>query len=185
MYETEKKIFEDAFNRIIPGIQMFVRDVNLPPHIAAKYQPEMILQERTFCGASGRMGGMIMSHRFTILSNHIFNASQHIDDHGWGLHICQRDSFFKVIDIYEYAGRTQIALLHLRDEDWHLFQNVDCNILGLIDRCRDIFEKHCLLDAIPELTTMDWLIRCEKPVGMDSETFEFYPFEQREPLKPQ
>jgi len=186
MYEAEKKILEDAFNRIIPDLQMFVRDVNLPPHIAAKYQTDMILQERTFCDASDRVGGMIMSHRFAILSNHhCLKVSQYTDDHNWGLRVCQRDSFFKVIDIYEYAGRTQITLLHLRDEDWHLFQNVDCNVFDdIVAMCRERFEQKCLLNPIPELATREWLERCVKPIGMDSKTFEFYPFEKREPLMP-
>jgi hypothetical protein len=183
MYEAEQEIFEAAFNKILPGLQMFVRDVNLPPQTAAKYTPGIIITEPAFCDASDRVGGMIMTHRFAILSNHCFRAGQYVNDHNWGLYICQRGSFFRVLDVYEYSGRTQIALLHLDKKDWYLFQNVQTNIFDqIVAIARERFENKCLLTAIPELSTMHWLARCEKPVGIDDNN-EYFPLPDKEPLK--
>lgn len=184
MYEEELKIFTDAFNKILPGLQIFVRDVNLSAEAAAKYKVGIIIQERAFCDASDRVGGLIMTHRFAILSNHCLKAGQYVNDNNWGLHICQKGSFFKVIDVYEYAGRTQIALLHLLEEDWHLFQNVDCNAFDLVTMCRERFEKKCLSSPIPELATKEWLERCVAPVGLDGNN-EFFPFPPKAPLMPE
>ena len=185
MYEAEIKILEAAINKILPGLQMYVRDVNLPPQTAAKYKTGIILREPAFCDASARVGGMIMSHRFAILSNQCFNADQYGKDTGWGLHICQRDSFFKVLDVYEYSCRTQITLLHLDKDYWQLFQNVQADFLdGLVTSCRERFEKKCLLTAIPELAAKEWLERCVMPIGIDDNN-EFYPIPQKEPLMPQ
>jgi hypothetical protein len=39
---------EEAINRTLPGLTMFVRDVNLPEDIAEKYVPGLIIREKAF-----------------------------------------------------------------------------------------------------------------------------------------
>jgi len=48
MEECVKQVFEDAFNRILPGLQMLVRDVNLAEETAAKYTPGILIRETAF-----------------------------------------------------------------------------------------------------------------------------------------
>lgn len=165
------KKMEEIINRTIPGLTMFVRDVNLPDEIAKKYVPDLIIREKAFVDASHRVMGMITSHRFAILSNHMGNLENFEHGTNWGLCVAQSYSHFKVLTVHEYCGKTLILLLHLPDdEDWKMFQNVkisieDDMILSSIKR----FENKCHLEAIPELATNEWLERCSFPIGMDDE----------------
>ena len=59
--------------------------------------------------------GMVTSHRYAILSNHMGDFREYEHGTNWGLFVAKH-SHFKVIDIYEYNGKTQILLLHLPDD---------------------------------------------------------------------
>lgn len=93
------------------------------------------------------------------------------DEHGtnWGLCVANRESLFKVLDVYEREGKTQIALLHLLDDDrWRIFANAEFDMPGLgIEDIRARFEARCSQELISELSTEDWLERCSYPVGMN------------------
>ena len=165
------KKMEYVINRVLPGLTMFVRDVNLPYDIAVKYTSGIIIRERAFVDASHRVMGMVTTHRYGILSNHMANFE--VFEHGtnWGLCVANKDSRFKVLAVHEYAGKMLILLLHLPDdEDWKFFQNVVLSIEDdIIKSSIERFEYKCNLEAIPELTTNEWLERCSFPVGLDSE----------------
>jgi hypothetical protein len=164
-----KKV-EEVINRTFPGLTMFVRDVNLPDKIAKKYIPGLIIRERRFVDASHRVMGMITSHRFGILSNHMAHLDEFEPRTNWGLCVANRDSRFKIMTIHEYCNKTLILLLHLPDdEDWKMFQSVIIRHLEnfMISTSIERFEEKCNLEAIPELTTPEWLGRCSFPLGMD------------------
>lgn len=160
---------QDAVNRTFPGLMMFVRDVNLSDDIAQKYLPGTLIREKAFVDASHRVMGMITTHRYGILSNHMANLESFEHGTNWGLCVANRDSRFKVLTVHKYCGKTLILLLHLPDdEDWKLFQNVWINIEDdLISTSIKRFENKCDLEAVPELTTDEWLQRCSFPLGMD------------------
>ena len=165
--ELIKKI-EEATNRTFPGLMMFVRDVDLPDDIAKKYVPGLIIREKAFVDASHRVMGMMTTHRFGILSNHMANFEHFEHGTNWGLCVSKRDSHFKVLAVHEYCGKTLILLLHLPDdEDWKLFQNVNISIESEITSSSiERFESKCNLEVIPELATEQWLERCSFPIGM-------------------
>jgi len=167
--------FENACNRIFPGAYTLVRDVNLPEATAAKYKIGMIIREPAFCDATYKVGGMVTTHRYAICTNHHLDTTALVEKgEMWGLCICQKDSRYKVLDIYTFENKTQILLLHL-DEDWQLFQNIHFNILDdLVKKSRERFENKCTLPPIPEVTTPEWLDRCASPVGIDDKN-EFFP----------
>ena len=124
-HDLDVKKIEDAINDIMPGLTMYVRDVNLTDEIASKYQPGMIIMEKGFTDASNRVMGMVTSHRYAILSNHMGDFREYEHGTNWGLFVAKNNSHFKVIDIYEHNGKTQILLLHLPDDKrWKLFDNV-------------------------------------------------------------
>lgn len=165
--EFEKGKFEDVMNLTYPGLQMFARDANLGS-LESKYVPGLILIEKGFTDASNRVGGMMTSHRFAILSNHMADFSEFEHGTNWGLCIANRDSYFKVLDVYKFSGKTLITLLHLHNQYWQLFDHLTINIdKQLIDDTRDRFEFKCNLPSIPELTTEVWLDRCSAPIGID------------------
>ena len=165
----DKEAYEKAANDVFPGLQMFVRDVDLPSVCAEKYQPGMIIKERAFTDASYRVMGMITTHRYAILSNHMHNFGPFEHGTNWGLFVAQRDSHYKVLDIYEFKGKVQIALLHLpNDEQWKMFQNVEFSIEEkVIEMARQRFENKAFAEPMPELSTNEWLDRCRFPLGMD------------------
>lgn len=179
MAEINTEIYEKVITDILPGLTMFVRDVDLSPVCAKQYKPGMIIMERGFTDASNRVMGMITSHRFAILSNHVADFRAYEHDTNWGLFVAQRSSHFKVLDVYEYQGKTQILLLHLPDDNrWTLFQNMEMSIeRQLIHDCRKRFENKSVLKPVPELAAKDWLARCAAPLGMDNAGNLFDPME--------
>jgi len=166
---------EALINEILPGLTMYVRDVNLHPELAAKYRAGMIIREKGFTDASNRVMGMLTTHRYAILSNHMGDMREYEHDTNWGLFVAKNNSHFKVLDVYEYQGKTQILLLHLPDDNrWSMFENVKLSIEDdFIPDCRKRFENKCMADVIPELATELWLDRCKFPVGM-SDDGEFF-----------
>jgi hypothetical protein len=163
------KKMELVINKTIPGLTMFVRDINLPVDIAKKYEPGLIIREKAYVDASHRVMGMITTHRFAILSNHMANFESYEHGTNWGLCVANRDSRFKILAQHEYSGKTLILLLHLPDDDdWKMFQNVVINIEeDMIATSKERFENKCNLEPVPELTTEEWLQRCSFPIGLD------------------
>jgi len=167
MDDQDVKQYEISCNRIFPGLQMFVRDCFLKKEIEDKYVDGKIIREPTFCDVSARVGGLITSHRYAILSNRFVNIS--FAEHGtnWGLFVCQRNSLFKVIDIFKINDKTQITLLHL-DENWKLFENATSNVeQDLIKMSRERFQNKIYSPPVPELATKRWLERLIYPIGIN------------------
>ena len=163
-----KDFYEKLINDTFPGLTMYVRDVNLSDECASKYRAGMIIKEQGFTDASRRVMGMITSYRYSILSNHMADLS--VFEHGtnWGLCVGKPGSHFKVLDIYEFRGKTQILLLHLPDDDrWKMIEDVRFSIEEqIIQTSRQRFENKAFSDPIPELTSEAWLDRCREPLGM-------------------
>ena len=166
--DIDVDLIQDTINDILPGLNMYVRDVDLPPALAKKYEPGMIIAERAYTDASSRVMGMVTSHRYAILSNHMTDLGPYEEGTNWGLFVARRNAHFKVLDVYEYRGRTQILLLHLPDDSrWKLFKNLKINLEDqMIEDCRKRFENKSVQEPIPELATKDWLKRCSFPLGM-------------------
>jgi len=168
--DYDEDYLEKVFNQTYPGLTMYVRDVNLPDAIAQKYTKGLVVREKAFCDASSRVMGMITSHRYGILSNHMAGLSEFEHGTNWGLHVANKDSRFKVLATHKHNGKMLILLLHLPDDDgWKIFQNLSTNVdddmtTDSIER----FENKCNAEVIPELATNEWLKRCDFPIGMDS-----------------
>lgn len=180
----DKELYEKTINDIFPGLTMYVRDVDLSLELADIYKPGMIIMERAFTDASNRVMGMVTSHRYAILSNHMADLSQFEHDTNWGLHTARNNAHFKVLDVYDFRGKTQILLLHLPDDNrWRLFQNVTFSIESqLIEDSRKRFEKKSMLPPVPELATPEWLERCSFPIGISDagEVIDLEPVLQNE-----
>ena len=97
---TEVQQLEQLMNEMLPGLQLFVRDINLTPEEAACYQIGAVVRNPAFTDATCRVGGMVTTNRFSILSNHLFDLTKVEHGTNWGLHVANRDSHFKVLDIY-------------------------------------------------------------------------------------
>lgn len=182
--DIDVKSYEDVINEILPGLTMYVRDVNLSPVCADKYEPQTIIMERGFTDASSRIMGMVTTHRYAILSNHMADFGQYEHETNWGLFVAKHNAHFKVLDVYEYLGKTQILLLHLPDDSrWKMFENVKLSVEDqLIEDSRKRFENKSVQEPVPELITEDWLARCAAPLGMNDagELFDLDPLLESE-----
>lgn len=165
----------DLANLVFSGMKRYTRDVNLKPDQFNQYKVGQVLIEKGFTDASAYFEGMVTTHRFTIISNHMSDLSEFEHGTGWGLHVATSGSHFKVLDIYQYKGKTQILLLHLpNDYRWRFYINAtfpqEC---ALIDVSRDSFKMKAFKNARSSLTTEDWLKRCQFPIGMSDEAVLF------------
>ena len=166
---TKEQQLEQLMNEMLPGLQLFARDINLTPEEAACYQVGAVVRNPAFTDATCRIGGMVTTHRYSILSNHMMDLSSIEQGTNWGLCIANRDSHFKVLDIYEHEGKTQILLLHLPDDyRWKSLEDLTIHLPGnLVDDCRSRFLNKAFGEPIPELTSEDWMERCGFPIGVD------------------
>ena len=168
MEDKDTKKYEDSCNRIFPGLQILVRDTFLSDEIEKMYIIGKIIKDPTFCDTSCRVGGILTTHRYAILSNRFVDFS--LAEHGtnWGLCVCKRNSYFKIIDIFKIEDKTQITLLHL-DENWRLFENNSSNVEEVILKMsRERFQNKYNKPPIPELATKQWLERLLYPIGIDT-----------------
>lgn len=162
---AEYKVIESTFT----GASRYVRDVNLDERFASKYEIGQILLEKAFVDASDRIGGMVTTHRYLILSSYMADLSQFEEGTNWGLHTANRDSKFKVVDIFEVDGKTQILLLHLPNAFEGVFENKTDVEEEFIENERENFKKDLKKDVIKELAAEEWLERCKFPIGMNDE----------------
>lgn len=176
--QMSKEQLQTLVNQIYPGMTLFARDVNLPPELAQKYIPGQIIREKAFTDASCRFMGMVTTHRYVILSNHMADLSRFEHGTNWGLHVASKDSHFKVLGRHTCNGKTGIFLLHLPDDEgWKLWQRAEFSMdkeiyQGAVER----FVAKCEEAPVPEFSTPQWLDRCAFPVGMSS-SGEFWPLE--------
>lgn len=164
-----KKAMEEIMNMTYPGLTMLYRDVNLGV-LGSRYKEGMIIREKGFVDASKRGSGIITTHRFAILSNHFMDVAEYEQLTNWGLCIIQRDSHFKILDVYRVNGKTQITLLHLPELYWWFFENVKIGIdQQVVKFARKRLEECLVTNPVSELTSENWLERCSFPLGMDDQ----------------
>lgn len=171
MTTEQVQALQAALNRTYPGLSMLARDVNLTYEQASKYEVGMIIREPAHVDASRRVMGMVTTHRYAILSNHMEEPTGKELEIGpnWGLRVAEPGSYFKVLGKHTYQGKTVIFLLHLPKDDWKLFINtvIDSDA-ELIRKCIARFEAKCLKAPIPDLAMPNWQERCGFPIGMDN-----------------
>ena len=151
----------------------YVRDTNLDEKLAEKYEIGQILTERAFVDASSRIGGMVTSHRYLILSQFMADLSRFEEKTNWGIHVAKNGSRFKVLDIFEHDGKTQILLLQLPDGFDGVFEKRTNIEEEFIRRERENFKDDLKKDVIDDLKDEIWLERVSFPIGMSDEG-EFY-----------
>jgi ribA/ribD-fused uncharacterized protein len=83
-------------------------------------------------------------------------------------------SFFKVVDIVEAEGKTQISLLHIPSDTTDFFDRFRTNLEEeVVEAARLNFERHLGCDPIAALESPEWIERVKAPLGMsdDGELF--------------
>ncbi len=168
---------KDAIQATCSNLTVFCRDADLPYEIVHKYQRGMIIRERGFVDTTALSGGIITSHRYMIMSNHMSSLLQFEGDKKWALCVANKGSRFLVLGKAEGKGKRVTVLLHLNDDTWQLFKSVDINVFNnLTNDCYNTFAKCILKEPIASVSTEEWLARCQFPIGM-SDDGEFFPVE--------
>lgn len=160
-YRVVESVFCDA--------SRYVRDVNLAPEIAGKYEAGQILTEKAFVDASSRIGGMVTSHRYLILSGYMADFSPFEEKTNWGLHVAKNGSKFKVLDVFTVEDKIQILLLQLPEAFESVFDNRTDVEEEFVERERENFKMDLKRDVVSDLADEMWLERCSFPIGMDEE----------------
>ena len=162
---------EKIINEVFPGLTLYYRDADLSKEIISNYQAKQILLEPAFIDCS-QMGGYPTGNlRYLIASNKAADLGRVQPEVAkYGMMVLNAGSFFKVLDIYEIDGYTQVLLLHIPSQAVDFFKITNSNLeQTVIDKCRALFEKRMTDEIIPELNEEEWKQRIDFPVGMSKE----------------
>jgi hypothetical protein len=173
----EKQKIEEIYNQTFPGLTLLYRDADLSSELIAKYKVGQILYERGFTDTSRFGGGLTTNLRYLIASAQGRDLSMFDPETAkWGLILISSGSYFKVLDIYEKDGKTQILLLNIPENGVPLFSSTMTNIeQQVIDAGRKSFDQKINNQPVAELQTKDWKERVQFPIGMDDEG-NFFPY---------
>lgn len=163
--------FDQARFETLDDLQMYVRDADFLRSDIERYVPGMILREKDYVKASSLIVGMVCSCRFLILSNHMVDETKSELGERLGLHVADKDSHFRVLDVFEDQGKTQILLLHLVDDSrWNLFKDEALDAYEeVIVGARALFKNAAHGEAALGFANGDWIEACSSPIGFDEQ----------------
>jgi ribA/ribD-fused uncharacterized protein len=170
MRSYDQKTILSMCNAVFGNLTYAYRDVNLASHLAAVYKTGLVIRERGFVDSSAKGGGMSLSHRYLILSSRNRDLSAFDGEGDWGLCNIAPGSFFKVVNITEAEGKTQIALLHIPADTTDFFDRFRTNLEEEVaEAARQNFERHLVCDPVAALESPEWIERVTAPLGMNEE----------------
>lgn len=172
----ENSKLEEIFNKTFSGLALFYRDTNLADHLISKYYVGQILNERGFTDMSYKGGGFSTNFRYLIASSQGRDLSAlNPDSAELGHIILQSNAYFKVLDITQQNGITQVLLLEIPEEGVEIFSKTTTNIEeDIIEKAKENFENHLKAEPVKSLQTEDWKQRVSFPLGMSSKGELFY-----------
>jgi hypothetical protein len=158
-------------------VGFFYRDADLEDGVLEKYQRGMIIQERAFVDCSYLDGGLAARNRYLMITGKAkdLHALAGVD-RKYVPAIIQRNSFFKVLDVYEMREHAQITLLHIPEELIGHLRSPELNEIEkeMVEAARTNFEENLDKPAVSTLTEAEWLERVMFPLGMSEEGDLFY-----------
>lgn len=169
-------------NWTFPGLTLYYRDSDLPPQCVTKYQPGTIIMARAFVDVASKAGKPTKNTRFIFASSKAAKMFEVNPDVGkWTMHTLCSNSFFKVLDVCQMQGVTQVLLLHIPYKAVELFHNrmvLMLNDENLEDRirkaARDSLATKLVGPVQQALEEEDWIARTSFPIGMNDD-FELFP----------
>jgi len=181
----ENEQLEQIYNKVFGGLTLFYRDTTLSENLISKYSIGQILTERGFTDMSFKGGGLKTNLRYLIASSNAKNLSAINPDAAvYGHVLLSSNAFFKILDIYKIADKTQVFLLEIPSTAIDIFANNTSNIeADITKKAREGFESKINLDPIPELQSSEWLARCEFPIGMNDNGDFFYNNNEKNSVK--
>ena len=166
---------EEIFNQTFPGLSLLYRDVELSNDLISKYKVGQIIHERGFTDTSKFGGGPTRKLRYLIASAYGRDLSMFDPNAAkFGLILISSGAYFKVLDVYEKDGKTQILLLNIPETGIELFSSTTTNIeQQVIEEGRQSFDEKINAEPIMTLSTDEWKERTQFPIGMDDKGIFF------------
>lgn len=163
-----QRLLEETFS----GVGFFYRDTDVADELLSNYHPGMTVKERAYVDCSYLSGGLAAKHRYLIITSKARDLHAMAGmNRKYGPAIIMRDSFFKVLDVHQLRGHSQITLLHLPEELVERFTST--KLIGpekrLAEAARKEFEENLRKSPCPYLTDPYWLDRVSFPIGMSDE----------------
>lgn len=171
--------YEKIINNVYPGLTHYVRDMNLDEELINKYKVNDIILEKAFTDCTSLISGLTKNVRYSIFSNNAHYIGELKDSKAPLVHVLDRDSVFKVLDVYKKDNKTLITLLHIPFEYINIFKKISNNLDEMvIKQARKRFEDCLNGDVVNELDD-EWYKRISFPLGM-TEDGKMFPLEKQE-----
>lgn len=184
-----EKFFEKLANWVLPGLQFFYRDTDASVIVDTTYHVGDVLRAGRFVDVTTKLYKPAHKLRFIIASAHAAMLCE-IDDlvrenpriKDWNLCTLHYDSYFKVLDVYELDGVTQILLLHIPEAAARFLGDKPLDFIldgvgpdmNLIEMARKSLREKMCMEVHPRSLDPEFVERMSHPVGLDD---DFYPVE--------
>lgn len=184
---------EKVANWTFPGLQFFYKDTDAPIDAVNIYQVGKVFHAGTFFDVTTLLLKPIHKTRFLIASAHAAMICENDDlvklqpQFGeWNMCTFHFNSYFKVMDVYQKNGVTQVFLLHIPFGAALIMGDDPLNInfkmegdLNLVEKARaSLDDKMQYADVHPLSKNKEFVDRMFCPVGLDND-FEPFPMELR------
>ena len=175
------KFLEDCINWVMPGLQFFYRDTDAIDNAAEIYKVGETIRAGFFIDVTTKLLKPIHKTRFLIASAHVaplYMIEDLVEKNPalaeWNLCTLHYNSYFKVVDVYEKEGVTQVMLLHIPESMARLMGGslsiVFDNALGengsLMSMGRASLDEKMQMEVHPRSLDKKWCERMEAPVGL-------------------
>ena len=171
------RFFEKSINWILPGCQLFYRDTDADIDVERAYSVGSVIRAGFFIDVTVKAQRPIKKFRFIIGSAHcakLYEAVPDADMKRWRLCTLHFNSYFKVMDVYEKAGITQIFLLHIPFQavpffmSKHSFNFIQgASQTNLVEIVRRSLDEKLRMDVFADTTEAELMERMKQPVGLD------------------
>ncbi|MCD8207908.1 MAG: hypothetical protein LUD72_08235 [Bacteroidales bacterium] len=188
------ELLNRIINWIFPGQQFFYRDTDAPLDVKSIYHEGNVIRAGFFIDVTTKLLRPVHKTRFIIASAHAAMLCR-IDDlcennpkvREWGLCTLHYNSYFKVMDVYEKDGVTQVFLMHIPETAVRAFGNgslmVDFRFDDgsqeemLVDMARKSLDEKLTMEVHPRSLDEVFVSRMYHPVGLDND-FKLIPLQR-------
>ena len=182
------KFMENCINWVMPGLQFFYRDTDAIDNAAEIYKVGETIRAGFFIDVTTKLLKPIHKTRFLIASAHVaplYTVKDLVEKNPaiaeWNLCTLHYNSYFKVVDVYEKEGVTQVMLLHIPESMARLMHGdlsiIFDNALGgnqsLVSLGRASLDDKMQMEVHPRSLDEKWCERMENPVGLTYEHILF------------
>lgn len=170
--------FEKSINWILPGCQLFYRDTDADIDVQKCYPIGAVIRAGFFIDVTVKTQRPVKKIRYVIGSAHcakLYEAVPDEDMRRWRLCVLHFNSYFKVMDVYEKGGVTQIFLLHIpyravpffmSEHSFNFIQGTSQT--NMVEIVRNSLDAKLQMDVFPDTAEEALLERMQQPVGLNS-----------------